>query len=286
MELSEFLSNISRLHTGLRTTENLIKKTLQYEQDSKKDLFKDFGQRLAILEKLQESVLDLEQMVQFIPALHDVLQEGKKKLVREAEEKKERFGPDLEEELKQRGFLLRGQYPELKCSFFVIETDFNANRATIWYGPKQERLTTCVLSAPTVAQHIQTVRERLGSQLEAQDFLKKLRIAYNRVVAASSDRSPQPARIIDVLAELAYLMQGPRFRQDPRKENFTTYGRADFSYDLFRLREEGSARRCLHLSVASRAHTQRRQDFLWIPDDESGNGTTYSHLEFREELAT
>ncbi len=109
----------------------------------------------------------------------------------------------------------------------------------------------------------------------AEEFLKKLREAYSRVAEANPN---DPAPIISVLTELSYLLQSPQFRQDPRRENFRSYSRADFSHDVYNTRQL----KVLNLTVATRAHTKRRMDFLWIPDDESGRGTTYSHLHFRE----
>lgn len=84
--------------------------------------------------------------------------------------------------------------------------------------------------------------------------------------------------IIKVLTELAFLLQNSHFHQDPRRENYESYSRADFSYDLFRIHRYQLSPLKIQLKVATREYTRQRTDFLWIPDDENGRGTTYSHL--------
>lgn len=197
----------------------------------------------------------------------------------------QRFGTELEKELQKRGLSLSGHYPELKSGLFTIELDFEKWRSTLWYGPKQEHLTQCALSLAEIAKAIDNARGRLGSQLSNVDFLERLQNAYQRVLIITGSKDGDRAPIIKVLSELAYLLQEPRFHRDPRREHYKSYSRADFSYDLFRVRhsEAGNLfKQELRLVVATRAHTTRRPDFLWVPDDETGNGTVYSHLQFEE----
>jgi len=180
------------------------------------------------------------------------------------------------------GLSLSGQYPELKAGLFTIEIDFDRWKAVLWYGPKQERLGQLDLSVKKIASRIEKARQQLGSQLPEEELLLKLQEAYHRLPSA---KRGEPAPIIRVLSELSYLLQNSRFLQDPRRENYRSYSRADFSFDLFRIRKFQSSTLFpskLQLTVATRAHTRRRSDYLWIPGKEDGNGTTYSHLQFEE----
>jgi hypothetical protein len=128
--------------------------------------------------------------------------------------------------------------------------------------------------------NIEKAKKELGSGLNEEELLQRIHSAYYRVVGG---KRGEPAPIIEVLAELAYLLQSQKFRQDPRKENYRSYGRADFSYDLYRVRKYQSSNLSrLRLNVATRIDTRRRANFLWVPDDESGKGTTYSKLVFEE----
>jgi len=78
-----------------------------------------------------------------------------------------------------------------------------------------------------------------------------------------------------------------KFRENPRKDYYKSYNRADFSYDLYRIKEYQSKNTLqynLCLRVATREFTKQRYNFLWVPDNESDKGTTYSHLYFKEVL--
>lgn len=133
----------------------------------------------------------------------------------------------------------------------------------IWYGPKQERLSRCHASPDKVAQRVAELRNRLGSPCSPEEFLSKLYDAY-RAIAKDGEAVP----ITRVLAEVSKRYNG-----------YGGYSRADFSYDLYRVRDVASEWG-LHLVVATRAYTRRRSDFLWVPDDQTGKGTVYSHLKF------
>ncbi len=108
---------------------------------------------------------------------------------------------------------------------------------TVWYGPKQERLFQYGLEAAEVANNVEKIRGRLGCGLATEKFHQKLQEAYAR---ATGGVVGKPAPIVEVLRELAYLLQDSQFLQDPRQENYKGYDRADFSYDLYLLRQSAS----------------------------------------------
>lgn len=226
------------------------------------------------MEKLLES---LKEEAGLIESIEGHIKDVKSRIERLESHLKARFGQELEKEMKSIGLKLEGHYPELKAGLFTIEPDFLNYKVVIWYGPKQERLGTVSLSPSKVAQKIREIRSSLGSKLDKEEFLKKLREAYTR---ASKGKKDVPVPILYVMKELAFLLQPPAFHIDPRKENYKSYGRADFSYDLFRLSDVHN----IKLVTATRAFTKSRAKFLWIPRNESGEGATYSHLTFREDL--
>jgi hypothetical protein len=188
------------------------------------------------------------------------------------------FATDLQRELDKQDLSLSGQYPELKVSFFTLVLNFAASDVSIWYGPKQERLAKCSLWPREVASRLQEIKGKLGSQVPAEEFQEKLREAYQRNAPRFESRR---VPIIQMLAEMAFQLQTSKFKTDPRADNYKGYGRADFSYDLFRMRHS-LLDRGLRLVVASRSYAAHPQDFLWIPESESVSGTVYSHLTFKE----
>lgn len=201
-------------------------------------------------------------------------------LLQAQEDLKKQLGVALQRELEEKGFSLSGHYPDLRVGLFTLEVNFDSQRAILWYGPKQERLAQCQLGAQEITGTIQKAFQQLGSQLEAKDFIEKLKQAYIRARKnQTNDRVP----IIEVLSELAYVLQSSAFHLDPRRENYRGYSRADFSFDLFRMREVLRSAK-LKLVVATRAYTRQRRDFLWVPDNDQGQGTFYSHLQLGEEI--
>lgn len=193
----------------------------------------------------------------------------------------QQFAAQLDALLRPADLALSGYHPDYRTWFLTVEAKSEAHRVVVWYGPKDERLAECTLSASAVAKVLVDLRKRLGSGLPPEEYLSRLKRAWRHAtVDAGEPRVPLAA----VLPHVALQVQDARFMQNPRRENFRPYGRADFSYDMFRLRDlPGSALidSGLHLSVATRAFTRRKQDFLWVPENESLRGTPYSHLEFR-----
>ena len=278
MDLEQLLREFSAHQQSVQSVVKLLKEISRLDQNRMENLSKLKAQ----VTKLEEIIKQLGQGGSHVQNLADWVSQYKRTLETTAEEIRKRFGTELEQELKKLGLSLSGQYPELKAGLFTIEVDFDQWKVTLWYGPKQERLAQHPFSVRKITSQIEKEKQKLGSQLPEEQLLEKLREAYHR---ASGMNRGGPVPIIKVLAEVSYLLQRPRFLQDPRRENYRSYSRADFSYDLFRIRKFQSNTLFaskLHLTVATRAHTKRRSGFLWVPDDESGKGTTYSHLYFEE----
>jgi hypothetical protein len=200
-----------------------------------------------------------------------------------AEQARARFGATLADALQRHNMTLSGQYPLLKVGLFVLQLDFDKNRVTIWYGPRQERLAQCHARVSDVVQSITTTRDALGSSLPEHDLLARLQTAYRR---ANDNRPGESIPLVAVLSELAPLMQEPQWRHDPQQQHYRSYGRAAFSYDLYRLRcasdLAGSAHRP-HLSIATREQTKQRETSLWIPTNDHGDGSMYALIQFPKE---
>jgi DNA repair exonuclease SbcCD ATPase subunit len=278
MDFEQILEEISSHQRSVQSAMKSLREISRLDKNRAENLPK-LKKRLT---KLEEIIRRIGETGKYIQGLTDWMSEYQHALETTEGKVRRRLGTELERKLKNLGLSLSGQYPDLKAGLFTIELDFGKWKATLWYGPKQERLDQCSLSASEIAKRVEKLKHKLGSQLPQDQFLEKLRKAYYRVIGTERGR---PAPIIKVLAELAYLLQNSQFRQDPRRENYRSYSRADFSYDLFRIRSyqvRSLFPLKLRLKTAARAYTRRRSDFLWVPDDESGKGTTYSHLVFEE----
>jgi len=240
--------------------------------------------------QIERMVANLQKIATSLPSNNETrrmieawISECTSRLQTDKGELRRSFGISLENLLKEKGLELKGQYPELKTSFYTIEIDFDKAQASIWYGPKQELMTKAKLSPPEVTKQLDKVHKTVtGRPLNEEGFIKRLHESYLRTLSRVGRKEGEHAPILQVLADYVFLEQDRRFYTDPKKEHFKGYGRAFFSYDLYRLHQRKLLGKELSLVVATRANTVRRENFLWVPTDDKGNGTVYAYLYFRE----
>lgn len=235
----------------------------------------------AKIEKLEEKIAVLPQGTIQKEHIHGWAESYKRELDGLEEKRNKLFGKELESPLKELGLTLSGHYPELKVWLFTLELDFTKGFVTLWYGPKQERLDRFELSVAEVVKRVRTSKEKLGGDLSGQEFAQKAHDAFIRVTGGKKEDAYLP----ELIPELALLVQSAKFYQNPIKENFKSYSRADFSYDLFRhwrSDEHTLLKTKWKLGVAARSETNKRKHFLWVPSDEKGDGAVYSRIRFEE----
>jgi len=197
------------------------------------------------------------------------------------------FGRDLAAALASQGLELGGQYPTFRAGLFTLQVDAERDRATVAFGPDEvarERPVPARLAAALAA-----FRAGLERPLDADALLAALLTSWRRALRnAARPSSDARAPILDVLAELNLVTQGGAFRADPSARTFRPVTRHAFAYDLYRLRAArrlGVEGRRLVLHTAVYDDTRARGDYLWVPDDERGNGTRVARLSFQEESA-
>ena len=187
------------------------------------------------------------------------------------------FGNALAGSLEPLGLKLKGQYPKLRAGLFTFELDFEKGRCRIWYGPEQESLGETALDADKVLGAVREIKFKLGSRLEPPELLDKIHQAY---ACVRLERPDEPVPLLALLPYLAVLVQNNKFRADPRKQSYREYTRADFSYDLYRLRDAAPVFR---LITATCEQTQRRGDFLWIPSrEDTEDGHYVASIDMKE----
>lgn len=232
---------------------------------------------------LQEKVEQLARRLHLtvsdtLADLQPWLQEYQTVLTTELAQQREQFGIVLEEGLTPLGIRLRGQYPKLYGGLFTFDLKFDKGRCVIWYGPEQEKLSDMVLDAGKVAESIGKFQGALGSSLAVDHLMAKLQQAYRHT---RLDHSGPAVPLLALLPYMALLLQSDSFIQNPRKESYRGYSRADFSYDLHRV---SAAEPNFRLIIATRQQTQSHGQFLWVPareDVESGN--YFAMIEMKEE---
>lgn len=205
-------------------------------------------------------------------------------LKRLKEEARLEFGRELARLLENDGLELKGQAPNFYLNFFTINVNFTSGHCAIYFGP--ELIKANIRLAPSeVARVLKNLYLKLSSSpFDGEKFLKELHQAYVRALKLRDKPEGEPIPIVWVLSELSFLLQSSKFTRDPRKENFRSYGRVQFGYDLYRLRK--SQVRSMsgiewRLGVATFDRTGKKEEFVWVPNDESStDGTRYAWISF------
>jgi hypothetical protein len=274
MDIAELLTNLNALR---KNTDQAIR-LLTSIDSMNGDLAVNLPRLMKNLTKLDDLSNECSEKNPIFKVISTWANAYEQEIETEKERLKDRFGLLLENLLKDQGYTLEGNFPRFTAGFFTIEVDYQKWSTKIWYGPRQELLDTSPFSASQVAAYIKGARERLGSRLPSNELLGLLRSTFFEFV--SSDPSGAVS-IIDLYEGLAQKICPPSqdAHSSSTEHKMKDYGRADFSYDLFRV--QGLAG-YPELITATRAFTKKRDGFLWVPENENGKGTTYSHIRFKE----
>ena len=197
---------------------------------------------------------------------------------------KHEFARRLQELLREKGFELGGHYPDLKAKFYTIHVDFSKGSAALSFGHETVR-GRIPLAPGSVLKAVEAADQALNRSFDPVKFISGLYAAYGRVGRIRDVPPGEKVPIIEVLQQLVFLLQPSTFLADPTKEHFRGYGRAHFGYDLYRLRLSGARTQegqSVGLSTATFDATRKRENFIWVPDNERGDGTTYSLIFFRK----
>ena len=278
--VTDFLRTLSREEANLRNIRKSIRAIERYTENEPSSKIYKIKQEMSKIEK----ILKQTQLADFVE--EDVKQRIRPVNSRmpdwEAQAQKS-FGKRLEDALKEVDFELTGHYPLLKVMFYTLEVKLEADSVVIWYGPEQERLDACKPIPDVAAKKLAASHKKItGRGIDDKIFLSNLFEAYKATAHRSEKKIGESIPVSDVLLDYALLIQGKKFKTNPVKSSYREYGRVFFSYDLYRLKERTAESHEMSLVTATRAYTRRRSGFLWVPSNETGDGTYISHIRFRE----
>lgn len=272
----------SELGTIQRTSANLVKLLGQFERLSNKAEENAYrlDDLLIQMKKLSES-MDSEHIA---PKLKSWIDRNATEVSSLKNRFRHEFGRVLQASLHSKGFELSGRYPDLKVKFYTIHVDFEKGKVSVSFG--HEPIGKGISLTPEdVLKAVEGVDRSLNRAFDPVKFIHALYDAYGRICRIREFRTGEKVPIVEVLQQLVFLLQPRQFLADPTKEHFRGYGRAHFGYDLYRLRLSGARTRenlIVGLSTATFDATRKRENFIWVPDNERGDGTTYSLIYFKK----
>ena len=275
VEPSDLLKTLQQHIVHWKSIEKLLKGATQLLEANPAKALRALDNVTKVIEKLNLDVSLQTEVEEYVDAARSAIE-------RQIERRGRSFGAQLEEELRPLSLKLTGQQPELKAGWFTIVIDFRSSSTKILWGPTSDVLAKPKKFSPAaVAAALQQIQQSLGARLSETDLLDRMRQAYERVGGQGKMSVP----LVAVLAEMAVLIQQPKWRADPRLENYTSYRRSDFGYDLFRLNRflrENSGGPRLTLDVATRAETRKTSDYVWVPENDRGAGSRYARMTLTE----
>lgn len=281
-ELTESIKPILKAANDLKNAGNILRECEKLRSDLNRNAF--------VLEthvdKLDKTLGKLKNLNQLITAAG----QWREKLLKEASQAQEKFkntiAAELAELLKPHGIEIRGNFPELKCGILTLLFSFKKGGSVrVYYGPKISLLKKVRVEAKKIAEEVISLLRGLNEPpLDDERFIKELYTSYSRALSREGRKNEEErlsaVPIGAVMQEIAFLKQKRSFCIDPKKENFTSYGRVKFSYDLARLKIRRFEKKELRLVVASMEQTKKEEKSLWVPRIPQGGGTHYAFVVF------
>jgi hypothetical protein len=232
------------------------------------------------LEALSQEEFDLP--AEIVQGVRELVDRGRDWLELEREDRRGRLARALKEGADGRGLtlaLISREPLEIRLDPVGVAIDLEEARATLTFG--REELAQC----PADAEEILQARDKALVGLDRkgwtpEGFHGELRDAW--LLATRMGKGEGWIELGEALPLLALTIQSKRWRLDPTSKNFTDYGKAQFLYDLHRLRSAGALTVDgwrLSLGPATGDSTRDKRRVFWVEDGE-GRGSYCLTLRF------
>lgn len=282
-ELTEAIERILKAANKFKDVGNILRECERLRRDLNRNAFV-METRIDRLNNTLNKLKDLQELI-------ETAGEWREKLLKEARQAQERFkntiAAELADLLRPHGIEITGNFPELKCGILTLRFSFEKGGSVkIYYGPKISLLKKARVESGKIAEAVISLVKGLNDPpIDDEKLIKELYVSYTRGLVRGEGRKdegeqPSAVPIGAVMQEMALLKQKRSFRIDPKKENFTSYGRVKFSYDLARLKIKRFGEKELRLVVASMEQTKKEETSLWVPNIPHGDGTHYAFVVF------
>ncbi|MFQ5654616.1 MAG: hypothetical protein ACE5GW_07785 [Planctomycetota bacterium] len=186
------------------------------------------------------------------------------------------LGVELKAACEGRGLELRTirrEHPvEVRIPPLALVLDFPRGKGELCFA--RDPLESCKLDAESILKGYDRALKLLGAMPQPEEFFDLCRRAYLRVLRIDGLAEGERVELVRFLPELAVVMQGRRFRQNPTRSNFKPCSRAQFAYGVLGLRRarlltRGGFR--INFGVATGTTASQKGRAIYLEDDQ-GNG--------------
>lgn len=269
MEIRQYLENFKKqLRAKQLYTSKLLKDLSRVEKLLKEPISNVFN-----LSREMKEMENKYKESEYFEQLNEVISMINEMRKRDEEEFIYNFSRELKEAFEKKGLQVTGSYPEYTVGIFNLMVDFGLGRASIYFCKELIRGNIVLDINKIISAFERADKEIEGRRFGARAYINLLWEAYKRVILLNGLEIGKRVNVIEVMRELAILMQGSSFIINPKKENYKSYSRAYFSYDLYRLKVEGNleyAGKRLNLGTATIDYTGKDRYSLYVYDDLTG----------------
>lgn len=161
---------------------------------------------------------------------------------------------------------------EVRIPPLAVTIDKKRGQAEVLFA--RQPLQTCRADAADIVSTHGKVLKRLETPFKPEQFFQRCLTAWRAARASLGSKATERVEILDFLPYLALEMQSARYRGDPIAKNFKDYPRAQFAYDVLRLRRAGGLSQDgmrLNLGVATGTTASQKKRVIYF-EDENGAG--------------
>ena len=191
------------------------------------------------------------------------------------ERAREHLGPDLAAACEVRGLTMRVVKKdgpvEVRIPPLAVVIDRDKGKAVIQFA--REKILETSAEADAILDGHQSALRQIDGAFSAPKFHDACRRAW-RGARAAGEAVGDRVEIVDFLPYLAIEMQKPAFKKNPTSKGFRDYTRAQFAWDVLRLRRERMlvhSERRLNLGVATGTSASKKARVIFF-EDEDGAG--------------
>ena len=205
-----------------------------------------------------------------------------------AAKRKVEFGRTLIENARSAGLtceLVTADPMEFSIAPFTLTVDLEKSSSTLRYA--RLAIKELVAQPEQILKAYGKSLDLLDSGWDPERFFDVLHEAYQAQLTCKGLAQGERVHLADLLGPVALAYQGNKFLVDPVADNFRSYGRVRFSYDIAHLRRARLLERNewrINLGPATGTSTRRKENVLYI-EDSVGRGQYYLSVWFtRREL--
>lgn len=238
---------------------------------------------------LEKKIGEIERIIPELPdfelkrTLSTWLNKEKEEIATFKEDFRFKFGKEFTALFSKEGKKIKGQYPIIRVGFYTLKMNFQFGEAVLFFGPEIEKIKSKIpLEPSTIFETIKKYDDELRTiKSTPEEIFKGLYKAYSRRLKLNNKSFGEKLLITEVLNEFVILKQSAKFLIDPQKANFHEYSRVKLSYLIYCLKKSNLLEKGLRLHVATFDATVDKMHSFWVPENEDGEGTHYSHISFQ-----